>query len=56
MEVLLGSVVPDDQYIDQSVAIKQSVTAQGELQYILCDVPTGVTMSQVSGVPTVSRV
>ena len=30
------------QYFDQSTAIKQSVTGQAELQYILCNVPTGV--------------
>ena len=44
------------QYIDQSVAIKQSATGQAEPQYILCNVPTGVAMSQASQVPTVPRV
>ena len=44
------------QYVDQSAAIKQSVTGQVEPQYILCNVPTGVPTCQASQVPTVPRV
>ena len=39
------------QYIEQSAAIKQSVT--GQPQYILCNIPTGVPMCQASQGPTV---
>ena len=44
------------QYVDQSVAIKHSVTGQAEPQYILCNIPTGVATCQASQVPTVPRV
>ena len=41
------------QYVDGSAAIRQSVTGQAELQYILCNVPTGLSTCQASQVPTV---
>ena len=44
------------QYVDHFVAISLSATGQEELQYILCNVPTGVVMSQTTQVPTVPRV
>ena len=42
-------------YIDQSTAIKQSVTRQAEPQYILCSVLAGLSMCWTSQVPTVPR-
>ena len=44
------------QHIDQSAAIKQSVTGRAEQQYILCNVLTGVSTCQASQVPTALRV
>ena len=44
------------QYIDHSAAIKQSVTGQAELHYILCNVLTSVPTCQALQVPTVPRV
>ena len=41
------------QYVDQSAAIKQSVTGQMEPQYILCNILTGVPTCQALQVPTV---
>ena len=43
------------QYVDQSVAIRESVTGQAKPQYILRNVPTGVSTSKASQVPTVPR-
>ena len=44
------------QYFDQSAAIRQSATGQAEPKYILCNLRTGVAMSQASQVSTFPRV